>query len=116
MSVTKTSSPASFCPACTIPNSAACLIELIVTVPALAKPMTWEPDPCAWSRKEEKSDVLIGTRTAPRRSEEHTSALQSLMRRTYAVFCLKKKQHTDTGNATNGKATFYHTITNDHLV
>src|SRR3546814_8747301 len=25
------------------------------------------------------------------RSEEHTSALQSLMRRSYAVFCLKKK-------------------------
>src|SRR3546814_7571863 len=27
------------------------------------------------------------------RSEEHTSELQSLMRRSYAVFCLKKKQH-----------------------
>src|SRR3546814_2958362 len=27
----------------------------------------------------------------PRRSEEHTSELQSLMRITYAVFCLKKK-------------------------
>src|SRR3546814_7678886 len=26
-----------------------------------------------------------------RRSEEHTSELQSLMRRPYAVFCLKKK-------------------------
>src|SRR3546814_4611700 len=26
------------------------------------------------------------------RSEEHTSALQSLMRNSYAVFCLKKKQ------------------------
>src|SRR3546814_3980122 len=28
------------------------------------------------------------------RSEEHTSELQSLMRISYAVFCLKKKQHT----------------------
>src|SRR3546814_5563511 len=27
------------------------------------------------------------------RSEEHTSELQSLMRITYAVFCLKKKHH-----------------------
>src|SRR3546814_7782991 len=27
-----------------------------------------------------------------RRSEEHTSELQSLMRISYAVFCLKKKQ------------------------
>src|SRR3546814_4987517 len=28
------------------------------------------------------------------RSEEHTSALQSLMRISYAVFCLKKKKQT----------------------
>src|SRR3546814_7902452 len=28
-----------------------------------------------------------------RRSEEHTSELQSLMRISYAVFCLKKKSH-----------------------
>src|SRR3546814_4118972 len=28
-----------------------------------------------------------------RRSEEHTSELQSLMRISYAVFCLKKKRH-----------------------
>src|SRR3546814_10915347 len=31
-----------------------------------------------------------------RRSEEHTSELQSLMRISYAVFCLKKKKHTTT--------------------
>src|SRR3546814_6303733 len=30
------------------------------------------------------------------RSEEHTSELQSLMRISYAVFCLKKKQHKTT--------------------
>src|SRR3546814_3744076 len=30
------------------------------------------------------------------RSEEHTSELQSLMRISYAVFCLKKKTHTST--------------------
>src|SRR3546814_6569829 len=30
----------------------------------------------------------------PRRSEEHTSELQSLMRISYAVFCLKKKNNT----------------------
>src|SRR3546814_7051724 len=29
----------------------------------------------------------------PLRSEEHTSALQSLMRISYAVFCLKKKKN-----------------------
>src|SRR3546814_5584302 len=31
------------------------------------------------------------TRSASSRSEEHTSELQSLMRISYAVFCLKKK-------------------------
>src|SRR3546814_9553573 len=31
-------------------------------------------------------------RDLPRRSEEHTSELQSLMRISYAVFCLKKKK------------------------
>src|SRR3546814_6264282 len=31
---------------------------------------------------------------AKKRSEEHTSELQSLMRISYAVFCLKKKKHT----------------------
>src|SRR3546814_7710699 len=30
------------------------------------------------------------------RSEEHTSELQSLMRNSYAVFCLKKKQYDTT--------------------
>src|SRR3546814_10559071 len=32
-------------------------------------------------------------RQDPMRSEEHTSELQSLMRISYAVFCLKKKTH-----------------------
>src|SRR3546814_9758440 len=32
------------------------------------------------------------SRRRPRRSEEHTSELQSLMRISYAVFCLKKKK------------------------
>src|SRR3546814_7266964 len=31
-----------------------------------------------------------------KRSEEHTSELQSLMRISYAVFCLKKKKHKTT--------------------
>src|SRR3546814_8626717 len=36
-----------------------------------------------------------GRRSAAR-SEEHTSELQSLMRISYAVFCLKKKNKTNT--------------------
>src|SRR3546814_7296353 len=38
--------------------------------------------------------VTLGLRMLGRRSEEHTSELQSLMRISYAVFCLKKKKHT----------------------
>src|SRR3546814_3078855 len=33
-----------------------------------------------------------------KRSEEHTSELQSLMRSSYAVFCLKKKKNRNTNN------------------
>src|SRR3546814_5826685 len=36
-------------------------------------------------------DALVGT--VHLRSEEHTSELQSLMRISYAVFCLKKKKN-----------------------
>src|SRR3546814_9160971 len=36
-----------------------------------------------------------------RRSEEHTSELQSLMRISYAVFCLKKKKHKNQVKYTN---------------
>src|SRR3546814_2612911 len=34
-----------------------------------------------------------GGQTGGKRSEEHTSELQSLMRNSYAVFCLKKKRN-----------------------
>src|SRR3546814_10160805 len=43
---------------------------------------------------DEIGGVEIGfARAEPDRSEEHTSELQSLMRTSYAVFCLKKKKH-----------------------
>src|SRR3546814_7391325 len=44
------------------------------------------------------SDPIFGSVSwpgAPFRSEEHTSELQSLMRISYAVFCLKKKKKDD---------------------
>src|SRR3546814_9184887 len=39
-----------------------------------------------------------GEGCASGRSEEHTSELQSLMRNSYAVFCLKKKQKNESNN------------------
>src|SRR3546814_9143884 len=48
------------------------------------RPTTFRPSlPCDWT-----------TRCQSTRSEEHTSELQSLMRISYAVFCLKKKKKT----------------------
>src|SRR3546814_8162459 len=41
-----------------------------------------------------KSQVTYETDVYGGRSEEHTSELQSLMRNSYAAFCLKKKKYT----------------------
>src|SRR3546814_7296091 len=49
----------------------------------------------------------VRTRAARGRSEEHTSELQSLMRISYAVFCLKKKT-TQKSTATSTTATHTH--------
>src|SRR3546814_10427462 len=47
----------------------------------------------AWVTTPVDSDATSGTRLASAwRSEEHTSELQSLMRISYAVFCLQKKK------------------------
>src|SRR3546814_5725014 len=54
-----------------------------------------------WRRQDHARQALHGGRgprargaAQPHRSEEHTSELQSLMRISYAVFCLKKKNKT----------------------
>src|SRR3546814_1914933 len=49
-----------------------------------------------WGREDTELAVRAFHAGLLRRSEEHTSELQSLMRISYAVFCLKKKnvQHT----------------------
>src|SRR3546814_10330162 len=51
-------------------------------------------DACASRRKNWQPAVPWPRRRNPsHRSEEHTSELQSLMRISYAVFCLKKKKN-----------------------
>src|SRR3546814_3484855 len=42
------------------------------------------------------AQAAMAQRDTSVRSEEHTSELQSLMRNSYAVFCLKKKKHNQT--------------------
>src|SRR3546814_3196315 len=48
-----------------------------------------------WSKRGSVKSVTGWLSPARRRSEEHTSELQSLMRSSYDVFCLKKKQKTE---------------------
>src|SRR3546814_2850586 len=49
---------------------------------------------CAGPRRDSSSPIARAALSPRHRSEEHTSELQSLMRISYAVFCLKKKNQT----------------------
>src|SRR3546814_10405795 len=55
------------------------------------------PSPVISGLKDTYSPRLFGSAQPANRSEEHTSELQSLMRISYAVFCLKqtRSQHTE---------------------
>src|SRR3546814_3607713 len=55
----------------------------------------------AVDRRVRAEDRDAGRRSPGGRSEEHTSELQSLMRISYAVFCLKKKKQTRATKNTN---------------
>src|SRR3546814_10013605 len=76
---------------------------------SLSRGEEWIPDPIRRERIRDHLggrliDRLLPARALPpstsrssgraERSEEHTSELQSLMRISYAVFCLKKKKKT----------------------
>src|SRR3546814_3308984 len=63
---------------------------------------------CAWIIISRAPDILpasldvdIHQEAGKVRSEEHTSELQSLMRRSYAVFCLNKKRTNHLNTETN---------------
>src|SRR3546814_9883754 len=64
--------------------------ELVDPVAALKHYKQAQPEALkAWLLDQGQKDVSAGKRAI--RSEEHTSELQSLMRTSYAVFCLKNK-------------------------
>src|SRR3546814_5611764 len=63
-----------------------CALPLFRSVGSGAINITQRKD-CAWPLRRQR----LSKTPAARRSEEHTSELQSLMRISYAVFCLKKK-------------------------
>src|SRR3546814_2179186 len=68
------------------------------------------PRPREVSRAPDRRRVPLHTH---RRSEEHTSELQSLMRISYAVFCLKKKIK---NSRTQSNTTSQHTHTNEYHI
>src|SRR3546814_3336582 len=68
-----------------------------------------EPDLPAIEQPDELATSALHTvRSTQDRSEEHTSELQSLMRSSYAVFCLKKKKLARNEFSTNATT---HTLT-----
>src|SRR3546814_6555304 len=64
-------------------------LPLLLCAPALAAAQEVTP---AAAPGEEERQVDFSADQLTYRSEEHTSELQSLMRNSYAVFCLKKKK------------------------
>src|SRR3546814_19446793 len=60
-------------------------------------PTAWQAAQCDRANAMPRFAAVFSARSATptgfARSEEHTSELQSLMRISYAVFCLKKKIH-----------------------
>src|SRR3546814_10313191 len=62
-----------------------------VDVAALARLLAAHQGRKDAGRRHRGGGIVGGLETRDRRSEEHTSELQSLMRISYAVFCLKKK-------------------------
>src|SRR3546814_9927553 len=67
--------------------------------PAHRQPLHGRPDPALGADRRDPHRPVAGAQpagTVVARSEEHTSELQSLMRISYAVFCLKKKKHKQT--------------------
>src|SRR3546814_5860314 len=69
-------------------------ILAIVHSPEVAEDITHELFVRIWTDRQSLGHVNNIEHYLFARSEEHTSELQSLMRISYAVFCLKKKKHT----------------------
>src|SRR3546814_3937249 len=69
---------------------------MVAGLPAVTLVDTAHPWVEANFKETDLADMRVGQRAEISfdRSEEHTSELQSLMRTSYAVFCLKKKKST----------------------
>src|SRR3546814_9442322 len=79
------------------------VIDHSVMVDEFGTPKAFEKNvELEYQRNMERYEFLRwGSKALNNRSEEHTSELQSLMRSSYAVFCLKKKKFTHNNRPTN---------------
>src|SRR3546814_2147482 len=84
-------------------------LDDLVELPAI------EPHPAALRAEVDFDALPLGDRQRDlARSEEHTSELQSLMRISYAVFCLKKKKKKENIELTSHHEHKYKTKASDH--
>src|SRR3546814_3599199 len=72
-----------------------CLLSAGCATSRMAAALVKLPNSATWMKYSSWRRSMVD------RSEEHTSELQSLMRISYAVFCLKKKKKTKTHEAKN---------------
>src|SRR3546814_5939149 len=72
---------------------ASAFMRRVTSVHRLVKPSSPTGCSSSCSQPPSRRRKISGSRMSSR-SEEHTSELQSLMRISYAVFCLKKKKNT----------------------
>src|SRR3546814_1831668 len=72
-------------------------VHILSTEPYPGRSERGEPRQIEWERRHGWSTMYVDWGSIyGNRSEEHTSELQSLMRISYAVFCLKKKTQNNT--------------------
>src|SRR3546814_2980635 len=67
------------------------------------------------ARQQDCARSLPRARGRHRRSEEHTSELQSLMRISYAVFCLKKKKNNTNISLSSSFYSYYNCSCCSHI-
>src|SRR3546814_1741776 len=83
-------------------SSDVCSSDLIFRNPGLVGLAKGKSRPCWFVAP--PYGLLVSSQRCHGRSEEHTSELQSLMRSSYAVFCLKKKNANYDANAITEQA------------
>src|SRR3546814_10195721 len=76
-------------------RNAQAMVQAIHTAKARGADMLFTPE---MAGQLDRDRPRAATALAPERSEEHTSELQSLMRISYAVFCLKKNKNNTISN------------------